>query len=147
MACFSEDSQPKHSSSIILLLTMLQSDHGFLFVSQIYKCDGPECERPGCYRACSSGTADTFPCACGGKFQLVRSVQWHMSLVSATKQIHLELLWPWSCVPYSGLQYILACLNLLPNANLAPPPRNFFREYSHCSLHESLILTLWYGPG
>jgi len=145
MACFSEDSQPKHSSSIILLLTMLQSDHGFLFVSQIYKCDGPECERPGCYRACSSGTADTFPCACGGKFQLVRSVQWHMSLVSATKQIHLEL-------QYYGPGHVYPTLDCSTFWHAKckpcpPPPRNFFREYSHCSLHESLILTLWYGPG
>ncbi|XP_067945793.1 eukaryotic translation initiation factor 2 subunit 3-like [Watersipora subatra] len=42
--------------------------------AKIYKCDGAECSRPGCYRACSSGTADVFPCPCGGNFKLERHV-------------------------------------------------------------------------
>ena len=44
---------------------------------QIYKCNGAECSRPGCYKACSSNTPDEFPCpigSCGGKFKLERFV-------------------------------------------------------------------------
>ncbi|KAI8143930.1 eukaryotic translation initiation factor 2 subunit 3 [Fennellomyces sp. T-0311] len=45
--------------------------------AKIYKCDNPECPRPGCYRSYGSAKEDHPPCerpGCGGKMNLVRHV-------------------------------------------------------------------------
>ncbi|XP_050391217.1 eukaryotic translation initiation factor 2 subunit 3 [Patella vulgata] len=45
--------------------------------AKIFKCDGENCERPGCYRSCGSSKEDVFPCdrpGCTGKFRLQRHV-------------------------------------------------------------------------
>lgn len=45
--------------------------------AKIYKCDDPECPRPGCYKSSGSFTQDVFPCerkGCNGNFRLLRHV-------------------------------------------------------------------------
>lgn len=45
--------------------------------AKIYKCDNPECPRPGCYRSYGSSKEDNPPCerpGCGGTYRLVRHV-------------------------------------------------------------------------
>ncbi|KAJ2287274.1 eukaryotic translation initiation factor 2 subunit gamma, partial [Coemansia sp. RSA 2706] len=45
--------------------------------AKIYKCDNPECPRPGCFRSYGSDKATVFACerpGCGGKMQLLRHV-------------------------------------------------------------------------
>ncbi|KAL7753298.1 eukaryotic translation initiation factor 2 subunit gamma [Sorochytrium milnesiophthora] len=45
--------------------------------AKIYKCDGTQCHRPGCYRSYKSNKPDTFPCErqeCEGTMRLVRHV-------------------------------------------------------------------------
>lgn len=39
--------------------------------AKVYRCDNPDCPRPGCFRSAGSSHPDTFPCdraECGGKF-------------------------------------------------------------------------------
>jgi len=45
--------------------------------AKIYKCDGPQCPRPVCYRSCGSSKEDVFTCdrpGCSGKFKLMRHI-------------------------------------------------------------------------
>ncbi|KAN0053375.1 hypothetical protein ACTA71_009825 [Dictyostelium dimigraforme] len=45
--------------------------------AKIYKCDNPQCERPGCYKSARSNTEDNPPCerpGCGGRMTLLRHV-------------------------------------------------------------------------
>ncbi|KAJ2159876.1 eukaryotic translation initiation factor 2 subunit gamma [Coemansia sp. RSA 552] len=45
--------------------------------AKIYKCDNPECPRPGCFKSFGSDKAVVVPCGrpgCGGKLKLVRHV-------------------------------------------------------------------------
>eukprot|EP01098_Paradermamoeba_levis_P000329 TRINITY_DN1033_c0_g1_i4.p1 TRINITY_DN1033_c0_g1~~TRINITY_DN1033_c0_g1_i4.p1 ORF type:complete len:337 (-),score=111.21 TRINITY_DN1033_c0_g1_i4:1195-2205(-) len=45
--------------------------------AKIYKCDNPECPRPGCYRSYGSWKEDHPPCerpGCGGKMSLLRHI-------------------------------------------------------------------------
>ncbi|KAJ2787262.1 eukaryotic translation initiation factor 2 subunit gamma [Coemansia interrupta] len=45
--------------------------------AKIYKCDNPECPRPGCYKSFGSETPAQVPCerpGCGGTLQLIRHV-------------------------------------------------------------------------
>jgi len=45
--------------------------------AKVYKCDGPSCPRPSCYKSCGSSKEDSFSCdrtGCNGKFRLVRHV-------------------------------------------------------------------------
>ncbi|PVU97789.1 hypothetical protein BB559_001892 [Furculomyces boomerangus] len=45
--------------------------------AKIYKCDFPDCPRPGCYKSCRSDKEDVFPCersGCPGNMRLLRHV-------------------------------------------------------------------------
>lgn len=45
--------------------------------AKIYKCDNPQCERPGCYKSARSNTEDNPQCerpGCGGRMTLLRHV-------------------------------------------------------------------------
>ncbi|KAJ1674600.1 eukaryotic translation initiation factor 2 subunit gamma, partial [Spiromyces aspiralis] len=45
--------------------------------AKIYKCNNPECPRPGCYKSYRSDKEATFPCerpGCGGTMELLRHV-------------------------------------------------------------------------